>query len=75
MGDWLVIIGTAIHLIGSAVMFSDLMELRGVRTDAAAMERQLATGVIGNRWIRLGVQLIVVAGLLLVVIGLVVGID
>lgn len=74
MGDWLVILGAALHLTGSAVMFGELMELRGKRGDPEAIGGMLQTGVAGNRWARLGVQVVVTAGLVLITVGVVVGV-
>jgi hypothetical protein len=74
MGDWLVIIGAACLLTGAALMFGDLMELRAAHDDPEAVEHLLQSGVAGSRWIRLGVQVLVTAGLALITIGVVVGV-
>lgn len=74
MGDWLVIIGAAVLLTGAAFMFGDLMELRAARSDPEAVAGLLQGGIVGNRWIRWGVQVLVITGLLLITIGVVVGV-
>jgi len=74
MGDWLVIIGAAVLLTGCGLMFSELMELRDKRRDPEAVAALLETGVVGNRWVRVGVQGLMVAGLVLVTVGVVVGV-
>ena len=73
MGEWLIAIGAATHLTASALMFGDLMDLRSKRDDPEAVAGLLRRGVVGNRWVRLVVQLLVVAGLVLITVGLVVG--
>ena len=73
MGDWLVTIGAGVLLTGCAVMFGDLTDLRAKRNDPGAVQELLGRGVVGNRWVRLGVQVMVMAGLALITIGLVVG--
>jgi hypothetical protein len=74
MGDWLVIIGAAALVTAAAVMFGDLLELRDRRGDPEAVAAQMERGVIGNRWVRLGVQVIVTAGLVLISVGVVIGV-
>ena len=73
MNKWLVIIGAAVLLTGTSVMFSDLMELRSKRHDREAVDGLLGRGVVGNRWVRLAVQALVTAGLVLISIGVSIG--
>jgi len=73
MAEWLVIIGSAILLTGCGLMFGELMELRGKRADPQAVAALLDKGVIGNRWVRLAVQLLVTGGLVMVSIGVTLG--
>ena len=74
MGDWLVIIGAAVMLTAAGLMFGDLMELRAKRDDPEGVAAILRKGVVGNRWVRLTVQALTVAGLLLITIGVVRGV-
>ena len=69
MGDWLVILGAAAISTGCALMFGALMELRNKRGDQEAVAALLETGVVGNLWVRLAVQVLVTAGLVLVTVG------
>ena len=73
MNEWLVIIGAAVLLTGTSVMFSDLMELRSKRHDREAVDGLLERGVIGNRWVRIAVQVLVTAGLVLISVGVTIG--
>lgn len=73
MDEWLVVIGAAAMVVGAALMFSDLMELRAKRGDAGEVALLLQKGVIGNRWIRLAVQVLTTGGLITISVGLTVG--
>jgi hypothetical protein len=73
MADWLVIIGSAVLLTGCGLMFGELMELRGKRDDPQAVAALMKKGVIGNRWVRAAVQILVTGGLVMVSIGVTLG--
>jgi hypothetical protein len=73
MGDWLVIMGAAALLTGCGFMFGDLMELKNKQDDPEAVAAMLEKGIIGNRWLRMAVQALVLAGLALVTWGLSLG--
>lgn len=45
------IVGAAVMLLGCALMFGDLMELRSNRGDPEAVAALLDKGVVGNRWV------------------------
>ncbi|MCJ7726627.1 MAG: hypothetical protein MUP76_09615 [Acidimicrobiia bacterium] len=73
MAEWMVSIGAAILMTGCGLMFGEIMELRGKRDDPEAVAALFRKGIIGNRWIRMAVQVMVTAGLVMVSIGVTLG--